>query len=293
MKKLLLIIVIAGSMLTFNKQEAKSQAMTRGIYQKENVPYRKPVPLPYLREADVTWSKLIWRNVDLREKSNHHLYYPTKPMGTRMSLMDLLINHIKPSENNPNPLIVYDDEDFKVPLKLEEINLRLGAEEVTQTITDFDAITGREFERTETITTEAKPAEVLQLLVKEQWYFDRQHSMFRVRILALCPVRISYRKYEAGNETDDLQRRQVFWVPYEDIRPILVQQEVYNRFNDLNSLSYDDVFLQRLFSGYIYQESNVYDNRIISDYAIGKMALYESQRIQEFIFNFEQDLWEY
>lgn len=293
MKKLLLILVIAGVTLTFNKQEAKSQGMTRGIYQKENVPYRKPVPLPYLREADVTWSKLIWRNLDLREKANHHLYYPTKPMGTRMSLIDLLMKHVKSSEENPNPLVVFDDEDFKIPLKVEEINLRLGAAQKTQTISDVDPITNRPFERTETVTSDPKPEEVLQLLVKEQWYFDRQHSMFRVRILAICPVRVYYRKDNQGNDTDDLQRRQVFWVPYEDIRPILVRQEVYNRFNDLNSLSFDDMFLQRLFSSYIYQESNVYDNRIIAEYAVGKMALYESQRIQEFLFNFEQDLWEY
>lgn len=293
MKKLLFIVIIAGALFTVKKAEANDPPMTRGIYQKENVPYRKPVPLPYLREADVTWSKLIWRNVDLREKANHHLYYPTSPMGTRMSLMDLLLNHIRPSEDNPNPLIVYDDEDFKIPLKLEEINVRLGAETRVQTIIDFDPITNREFERTETITTEARPDEVLQLLVKEQWYFDRQHSMFRVRVLALCPVRMSYRRDDQGVETEDLERRQVFWVPYEDIRPILVRQEVYNRYNDLNSLSFDDVFLQRLFSGFIFQESNVYDNRVITDYAIGRMALYESQRIHEFLFNFEQDLWEY
>lgn len=293
MKKLLLIVVIAGTLISFNKQEAKSQAMTRGIYQKENVPYRKPVPLPYLREADVTWSKLIWRHVDMREKANHHLYYPTKPMGNRMSLMDLLLSHVKPSEGNPNPLVVFDDEDFKIPLKYEEILGRLGAEEKTQTITDFDPITGREFQRTETITTDAKPEDVIQLLVKEQWYFDRQHSMFRVRVLAICPVRVYFRQDERGNETEDQLRRQVFWVPYEDIRPILVKQEVHNRFNDLNSLSFDDVFLQRIFSGFIYQESNVYDNRPIAEYAIGRMAIYEAQRIQEFIFNFEQDLWEY
>jgi hypothetical protein len=57
----------------------KSQDLTTGsIYEKENVPYRKPVPLPYLRESDVVWSKMIWRMVDLRQKMNHPLYFPQR-----------------------------------------------------------------------------------------------------------------------------------------------------------------------------------------------------------------------
>ncbi len=293
MKKLIVIFVIVGTLIICNNQDIKSQEVTRGVYRKENVPYRVPVPMPFMREADVTWSKLVWRNIDFREKTNHHLYYPTHPIGNRLSLVSLLINHIKPSDNNPNPLVVFDDEDFKVPLKYDEVLMRLGAEEVTQEITDIDPITGREFTRTQTVTTEIQPEEVLQLLVKEQWFFDRRHSMFRVRILAICPVRVYYRLDDQGNETDDLLRRQLFWVPFEDIRPILVRQEVHSRFNDVSNLSFDDVFLQRLFSGFIYQESNVFDNRPIAEYAIGRAALYESQRIQEFLFNFEQDLWEY
>jgi gliding motility associated protien GldN len=292
MKKLL-FLALALAFLAVNKQEAKSQDITRGVYQKENVPYRKPIPMPYLREADVTWSKLIWRNLDLREKANHALYYPTTPMTNRVSLITLLMNNINPEGENPNPIPVYDDDDFKVQLDYKEILTRLGAETTTQQITDIDPITGREFQRTETIAGSPKPEEVLQYLVKEQWYFDKQHSVFRVRVLALCPVRIYYRKDDQGNDTDEMLRRQVFWVPYEDIRPVLVRQEVFNRFNDLNNLSFDDLFLQRLFHGYIFKESNVYDNRAIGEYAIGRNALYEAQRIHEFIFNFEQDLWEY
>jgi hypothetical protein len=56
---------------------------------------------------------------------------------------------------------------------------------------------------------------------------------------------------------------------------------------------YDDLFMQRRFSGYIYKESNVHDNRAITEYASGRDALYESERIHNMIFNFEQDLWEY
>jgi hypothetical protein len=50
---------------------------------------------------------------------------------------------------------------------------------------------------------------------------------------------------------------------------------------------------KRYFSSYIFAESNVYDNRLINEYAQGQECLLEADRIKEQIFNFEQDLWEY
>jgi hypothetical protein len=38
---------------------------------------------------------------------------------------------------------------------------------------------------------------------------------------------------------------------------------------------------------------NVYNNREISAYLSGKEAMLESKRIEDEIFDYEQDLWEY
>jgi len=77
------------------------------------------------------------------------------------------------------------------------------------------------------------------------------------------------------------------------VRNTLANYEVFNRNNDAQRISFDDLFLQRRFSSYIVAESNVYDNRQISEYAIGKNALLESESVKEWLFNFEHDLWEY
>src|SRR6056297_3315966 len=61
------------------------------VYEKDQIKDKKPVPYKPVREADVIWSKTIWRIVDLRQKMNMPLYYPTQPIGNRMSLIDLLL----------------------------------------------------------------------------------------------------------------------------------------------------------------------------------------------------------
>ena len=58
------------------------------------------------------------------------------------------------------------------------------------------------------------------------------------------------------------------------------------------SLSWDDVFVSRMFQSYIYKESNVYD-RAINEYASGKDIQLESDRIKQSIFEYEHDLWDY
>lgn len=45
---------------------------------KENTPTRRVVPYTHVREADVMWHRRIWREIDLREKINHPLYYPDR-----------------------------------------------------------------------------------------------------------------------------------------------------------------------------------------------------------------------
>ncbi len=131
-------------------------------------------------------------------------------------------------------------------------------------------------------------SEVMQYIIQEVWYFDSKLSSLQVRILGICPIRISF-----NNETNSLEKRRLFWIKYDPFRRAFANFEAFNRYNDAHRISYDDVLLQRRFDGFILAESNVYDNRMVNEYELGKNALLESERIKQVIFDFEQDLWEY
>ena len=56
-----------------------------GIYDKENAVNRRFIPYTHLREADVAWERRIWRELDMREKQNQQVYYPTEAVDGRIS----------------------------------------------------------------------------------------------------------------------------------------------------------------------------------------------------------------
>lgn len=67
---------------------------------------------------------------------------------------------------------------------------------------------------------------------------------------------------------------------------------IYTRNNALEAMSFDDLFEKRMFQSLIVKESNVYD-RYIMQYASGKDAILESDRINQDVLEFEHDLWSY
>ena len=83
-----------------------------------------------------------------------------------------------------------------------------------------------------------------------------------------------------------------YWIPYEDSRDVFAKAYAFNRNNAAMRLTYDEVLQKRIFDSYIVKEENVYD-RYINSYAFNIDALYESERIKNEMFDFEQSLWEY
>lgn len=284
MKKVFVIIGIVAFVLVSFKQESKAQIVD-GAFKREDLSKRKPVPLSYVREADVMWSKKIWRIVDLREKMNHTLYFPTKETEGRLSLINLLLRGIQDGQ-----LTAYDarsDDEFKIPMTFDQVKEMFGAETRTRMVKN--QMTGEDELRT--IEGEIRGEEVKQIMLKEEWYFDKQTSTLNVRIIGVCPIQEFYRD-EDLNQTD-VQRRQVFWIYYPEAREMLASNAVFNPNNTARNLSFDDYFIKRRFNSYVVKESNTFNNRNISDYLSGKDAMLESKRIENEIFNFEQDLWEY
>ena len=284
MKKLLLILAVAVSIQCLMVEKTTAQVLLGLPYEKIHTQNRRPMPYQYVREADVMWSKIIWRTIVLTERANQHLYFPTAPQDGRMSLIDVLLEGI-----HTQGLTAYKengDDEFGSIVTEKEVHEALGAG--TQTM-DVETMEGGT--ETKTIEVPYNSSDIKSYMLKELWFFDKQRSVLEVRIIGICPIRIYYKDDDQDQERP--QSKKTFWIYYPEARKILSNAECYNLKNDAGRLNYEDIFEKRFFSSYIFAESNVYNNRLINEYTVGEESLLEADRIKEQIFNFEQDLWEY
>lgn len=260
-----------------------------GFYNRETIPQKlHPIPYTYVREADVLWSKIIWRTIDLRQKMNFSLYYPTVRMQDRKSLTQTLFDAVKNREitaYDPDLSLTSPGDEFVTRLTPAAAEERLAGE--AQVMTQLSMTTGRD--STWIVPAEIRWDEIKQILVKEEWFFDSRRSVLEVRIIGLCPVR----EY-LDVETNILRRKLVFWIYYPEARKVLAKEAFFNPKNDAQVVSYDDLFFKRRFGSHIIRETNEYNNRAIQDYKVGGVPiLREADRIYNEIFNKEQDMWEY
>lgn len=239
---------------------------------------RRPLTPQYVREADVGWAKRIWRTIDLRDRLNYPLYFPHGSIESHSSLFDVLYSSILNgtiTAFNPN------DDEFLKPLSVDELRKRLLRQDSSSYVNIDNE--GNEFMVSYDYHDSVGAQSIIQYYVKEDWFFDTRRSVLDVRIVGICPVIFDERKEIF---------RPLFWVYMEECRPVLVQHLAGNGRNNARELSFDDIFIKRIFNSYITKESNLFD-RSIEDYTEGKEKWLEAEKIKNRIYNMESDLWQY
>lgn len=288
MKKIFFALFLVAGTLCVNAQAPNLSNDTKpkpvekpidGYYTNTNILSARVSPYANLRESDVMFSKRVWREIDLREKTNMIFASP------KARLITILTDAIQAGE-----LTAYDASSTKDDVNGDEFTVALKPEQAMAKFADsvLVPIFDKDGNQTGTVVKagEFNPDSVVKFRIKEDWIFDKQRSVFEPRIVGIAPmIRIS----AAGQAFDE---QPAFWIYFPEVRHLLVTKAVVNRSNDATGLSYDDVFMKRIFASYVVKESNPEDLRI-KDYAIGIDKLYESERVKKALMDFEHDLWSY
>jgi len=254
-----------------------------GYYKKSSILSAKVTPYPNLRESDVAFAKRVWREIDVRDKMNTYLASPKR------RLIDVLLDAITAGEltaYDPTPGKKDDinGDSFSTPLNGAQAKGRLSGAD-SSVVKKFDA-NGNEIGST-MVASEFNPDSVLKYRIKEDWVFDRQRSIFEPRIIGIAPL-----VKPKGVGAADVDYQPAFWIYFPEARQILATKEVVSRASDATGLSFDDVFMKRIFASYIVKQSNDKDERV-KDYAQGIDKLYESERIKKTLMDWELNLWQY
>ncbi|MBO7492253.1 MAG: gliding motility protein GldN [Bacteroidales bacterium] len=267
--------------------------------------FSDPVPYAPIRQADVMYYYTIWRTIDLREKVNHVLYFPTEVRGTWRSLAQTIFDAVDMAnpEKIDGTLPVYTDDMCLMPTPREDIASTLS---VSYTTDDIDIETGEVIGDKE-VFIQFEPKQIVSYNLKEVWYFDKQTSTLKYEIITLEPILEYVRPNTSSNVFDDDQedqddeavegkptKRRIGYIYYPELRPFLAKQEVFNVKNNAQRLSFDDLLTwKRDFSSLIYKEANRYDREIADYIANSRDQRLESERITNELRTLESDLWEF
>ena len=227
-----------------------------------------------LREIDVLWEKRVWRLIDVREKMNQPFKNEDRPFFK--ILQDFA---------NNGDIKVFADETFKEPLTVDNLSALVNK---TDTTVVYDPET---YEEKIVITENPIDASIItRYRVKEVWYFDKESSVVKVRILGIAPI-----LDEIDDASGELKySRPLFWVYYPKIRNILARERVPNDFNDTSPMSWYDLFENRFFASFIIKSSNSLGMRIKDMFPDNDYdQLLEAEAIKAELFNWEHDLWTY
>jgi gliding motility associated protien GldN len=234
---------------------------------------RRTLPYDHVREVDVLYKQYVWRVIDVREKMNLPFAYPGK------RFFEVL--HEAAAQGD---IPVYGTEDDRFTTRLpSSVVSAIGSS--VDTIFTLNPITYQE--EPQVVINTINPEDIKRFRVKEVWWFDRETSQMRVRILGIAPL--YDKKDDAGNL---LYEMPLYWVYYPQTRAYLTHELVFNEANVASPMSWTDLFEARIFSSYVYKTSNVLDRRL-QDYLTGTELLQEGEKIKQTLFNWDQDMWQH
>lgn len=252
----------------------------------------EPLPYGFVDDRDILWSKVVWEYIDLNERLNLPLYYPTESnqiSSDRRSLFETLLNGI----NTGKITQVYDDDYFTQKLTAANISKRLVRVDTADggfavLNTNPNANIEEYIDRT-ALTSQS----IIGFEIKGVWYFDKKLGELKYRLLGIAPMAPDIQRIGRGGDPNE--KIPVFWVYYPDARDVLHRMKIFNPKNSAYPISFDHVLNSRRFSAVITREENIYGNRKISDYIRGNslFQVLEAEKIKDGIRNKELDMWNY
>jgi gliding motility associated protien GldN len=278
----------------------------------------KPLPYGYVGDRDVLFAKKIWETIDLNQRINFPMYFPTEDSGSggnlgadRKSLFAVLIEAVQDGKLTE----VYDDSYFITKKTLKDIeksfffseindlgisvlNMNSGSkiykgkseEEIIEALKAKGLLTEEHF-----TTSRLKPSDITSYQIVGTWYFDKRQGELKYRILGLSPMGVDAFTKARATAGEDVQPISLFWVFYPGARDILHKAKAFNDKNSTVPITFDHLLNARRFSAVVTKEENIYGDRGIEEYLTenAQMQLLEAERVRDKIRNFEQDMWNY
>lgn len=232
-------------------------------------------------DADLSYMREIYRQLDLTKPENTPLYYPEDVVDGQKNLfrliLDLVVNGKIPAYEYLDGREVFTDE-YKV--NVGEMLDRFGIY-----YTEGRGSTERN-PRYVIEEADVPTGQVLNYYILEKWEFDRRSNQMKTRVEAICPV--LNRVGDFGGEA----RYPMFWVKYDQLRPHLASQYVFlSDDNNLPQYSIDDYFNLGMYKGDIYKTRNLRNLSMVQMYPDPDDLARAQDSIDNRLRNYGKNMW--
>lgn len=192
-------------------------------------------------DADLSYMREIYRQIDLSKDANAPLYFPEDIIDGQENLFRIMLRlvvdgQIPAYEYLDGREVFTDKYQINVTEMLDRFGIYYNGSGKKVTIEEADVPT----------------TQVLNYYIIEKWEFDKRSNRMKARVVAICPVLNRYGDY--GGEA----KYPMFWVKYDQLRPYLASQYVFTSDdNNLPQYSLDDYFNMGMYQGDIYKTKNL------------------------------------
>lgn len=198
-------------------------------------------------DADLSYMRQIYRQIDLTKDANTPLYFPEDVIDGQENLFRIMLRLVM---DGKLPAYEYLDgrEIFTDQYKVNVADMleRFGiyAQEAKGSTEKNPKFTIEE--------ADVPTGQVLNYYIIEKWEFDRRSNRMKTRVEAICPV--LNRSADFGGEA----KYPMFWVKFDALRPYLAQQSIFlTDDNNLAQYTLDDYFNLGMYDGEIYKTRNL------------------------------------
>ncbi|MDE6100827.1 MAG: gliding motility protein GldN [Paramuribaculum sp.] len=288
--KILILAISAIACLEAAAQDNSTATMRKGSRkndQRENnseitTRMQQRMTTPQASDADLSWMRVIYRQLDLSKPANAPLYFPEPPLNGEENLFRTILRLVADGK-----LTVYQYLDGR---EIFTDKYALTPKDVLDRFhIEYTPAKGSTDKRQRFTIEEADvPAdEVLSYYIIERYEFDNRTNRLRTVIEAVCPV--LHRSDEWGMEP---MKYPMFWVKFDDLRPYMSTQNIFiSDENNLPSCTYDDFFLLGLYDGDIIKTRNLKNQSMVQMYPDSESLQHARDSIQASLDNFERKLW--
>lgn len=239
----------------------------------------------YQREDDgfKPWQHVVYRELDLTKEKNASLYYPQEPQDGltnlfRVILEGLCTNRIKGYEYLDGREVFTEKYEVKVQDVLDKFSIyyqqRPGVGQGAKPVYVVEEM-------------DVPSNEVLSYYIKERWEFDQKTSHYGPRILAICPI-----LHRSGDFGGDAVRYPMFWVNYEDLRPMLRDHLIMSDgMNNAPRFTMEEFFTLQQYDGDIYKVQNVRGLSLMQQYPNADTLKMMQAKIERELRGFGDSIW--